>query len=153
METLQRILGEHEFFSGLDEPYLQLIAGCATNVRFEAGAYLCREGEQSDRFFLLRHGRVALEICPPQKPPVIVETLEGEDILGWSWLVPPHFWRLDARALEPVRALALDGNCLRRKCDENHDLGYELLKRLAQIMEQRVQSLRMQIIDVYAVTR
>lgn len=95
---------------------------------------------------------MAREICPPQRPPVIVETLEGGDILGWSWLVPPHFWRLDARALEPVRAVALDGACLRRKCEENHELGYEILKRFAHIMEQRVQSLRIQIVDVYAVS-
>lgn len=153
METLERILGEHEFFCDLDKPYLHLIVGCASNVRFEAGAYLFREGEEANRFYLIRHGRVALEIIPPQRPPIIVETLEGGDILGWSWLVPPHFWRLDARALEQVRAIALDGACLRKKCEENHDLGYELLKRFALIMEQRVQSMRLQLVDMYAVPR
>jgi CRP/FNR family cyclic AMP-dependent transcriptional regulator len=153
MESLERILGEHDFFSGLEPAYLHLIVGCASNVRFETGAYLGREGQEADRFYLVRHGRVALEIRPSQRPPVIVETLEGGDILGWSWLVPPHFWRLDARALEQVRAIALDGTCLRRKCEENHDLGYELLKRFAHIMERRVQSMRMQLLDVYALPR
>lgn len=152
MESLERILGEHEFFGGLPPDHLSLVTGCASNVKFNTGAHLCREGEEANQFYLLRHGRVALEICPPQRPPVIVETLEGGDILGWSWLVPPHFWRLDARALEPVRAVALDGACLRRKCEENHELGYEILKRFAHIMEQRVQSLRIQIVDVYAVS-
>lgn len=153
METIERFLKEHKFFSGLEAPYLTLITGCASNVRFDPGAYVFREGQEADRFYLVRQGRVALEICPPHRPPVIVETLEGGDILGWSWLVPPHFWRLDARALESVRAIALDGACLRRKCEENHDLGYELLKRFALIMEQRVQSLRVQLVDVYAVAR
>src|SRR4051794_7391525 len=103
MESLKKIVASHDFFSGLDSAYLDLVTGCASNVRFEPGAYLLREGEEADRFFLIRQGRVALEIRPPNRPPLIVETLEGGDILGWSWLVPPHFWRLDARALEQVR--------------------------------------------------
>ncbi len=153
METLERFLAEHDFFAGLEPEYLRLLVGCASNVRFERQAYLFREGEQADHFYLVRSGRVGLEICPPHRPPIIIETLEGGDILGWSWLVPPYFWRLDARALEPVRAIALDGACLRRKCEENHDLGYEILKRFAHIMERRVQSLRMQLLDVYALAR
>ena len=153
METLERILADHDFFKDLEPQYMSLIVGCASNVRFEAGTYICREGREADRFYLVRQGRVALEICPPHRPPIIIETLEGGDILGWSWLVPPYFWRFDARATEPVRAFALDGTCLRRKCDENHDLGYELLKRFSQIMEKRVQSVRMQLLDVYALPR
>lgn len=153
MESLERILREHDFFSGLEPSYLHLVTGCASNTRFERGAYLFREGQEANRFYLVRQGRVALEICPPNRPPLIVETLEGGDILGWSWLVPPHFWRLDARAVEPVRAIALDGACLRQKCEQNHDLGYELLKRFAHIIERRVQAMRMQLVDVYAVSR
>ncbi len=153
METLERFLAEHEFFAGLDPAYLRLLVGCASNVRFDRQSYLFREREQADHFYLIRAGRVGLEIRPPHRAPVIIETLEGGDILGWSWLVPPYFWHLDARALEQVRAIALDGACLRQKCEENHDLGYEILKRFAHIMERRVQSLRMQLLDVYALAR
>jgi len=81
------------------------------------------------------------------------ETLEADDILGWSWLVAPYYWRFDARAMEVTRAIALDGKCLRSKCEENHDLGYNLLKRFVAIVEQRLQSTRMQLLDVYAVHR
>jgi hypothetical protein len=73
---------------------------------------------------------------------------EGE-ILGWSWLIPPYNWHFDARAVELTRAIALDGKCLRNKCEQDHDLGYELLKRFAHIMEQRLQATRLQLLDVY----
>lgn len=153
METLERILALHPFFEGLNPEYVKLLVGCASNVRFEAGAPIFRQGEEANQFYLLRQGRVAVEIYAPQSPPITVETLEKDDVLGWSWLVAPYYWRFDARAVEMTRVIALDGKCLRTKCEQNHDLGYELLKRFVQLVEQRLQSTRMQLLDVYAVHR
>jgi len=151
METLERILAEHPFFAELDPAYVKVLVGCASNVRFEAGAYLFREGQEANHFYLVRAGKVALDIVQPQRPPVTISTVEEGEILGWSWLVPPYHWHLDARAMQQTRAIALDGKCLRAKCEENHDLGYELLKRFAGIIEQRLNATRMQLVDVYAV--
>ena len=150
METLERILAQHPFFEGLNPEYLKLLVGCASNVRFEAGSYLFRQGEEANQFYLIRQGRVAIEIKEPHCAPVVVETLEKDDVLGWAWLVAPHYWRSDGRAVEVIRAIALDGKCLRTKCEQNHDLGYELMKRFIGILEQRLQSTRMQLLDVYA---
>jgi len=86
----------------------------------------------------------------PQCPPITIATLEKDDVLGWSWVVAPYYRHLDARAVEPTRAIALDGKCLRTKCEENHDLGYELLKRFVHIVEKRLEATRMQLLDVYA---
>jgi len=149
METLERILSAHPFFQALEPGYLDLLIGCAANVRFEAGQFLFRTGEEANQFFLIRQGRVALELNTPGGPPLTLQTLGEGEILGWSWLIPPHYWMFDARAVEPTRALALDGKCLRVKCEANHDLGYELLKRFAHIMEQRLQATRLQLMDLY----
>jgi CRP-like cAMP-binding protein len=150
MESLEPILAKHAFFERLEADYLKLLVGCASNVRFSAGAYIFRQGEEASHFYLIRQGRVALEIHAPQRPPIVIETLDGDDILGWSWLIPPHLWRFDARIVDNTRAIALDGKCLRAKCEEDHDLGYELLKRFAHIVTQRLQATRMQLLDVYA---
>jgi CRP/FNR family transcriptional regulator, cyclic AMP receptor protein len=149
METIERILAKHPFFEGLDSTYVKLLAGCASNVRFEAGAYVFREGDEADHFYLLRQGHVALEIRAPQRPPLVIETLETGQILGWSWAIPPYRRRFDARVVEPMRAFALDGKCLRGKCEEDHDLGYELLKRFSGIVEERLHTIRVQLLDIY----
>ncbi|MGE3842309.1 MAG: cyclic nucleotide-binding domain-containing protein [Vicinamibacterales bacterium] len=150
METLERVIAEHPFFAELDTEYTRLLVGCASNVRFEAGAYVCREGDEASQFYLVRKGRIALEVFAPQRKPIIVDTLETGDILGWSWLVPPYRWRFNARAVDQTLAIALDGKCLRTKCEANHDIGYELLKRFALIMERRLEATRMQLLDVYS---
>ncbi len=151
METLERIIAEHTFFQGLETYYTGLLTGCASNIRFAAGSYIFKEGEEANQFYLIRSGKVALEILPAQSRPITVETLEKGDLLGWSWLLPPYVWSFHAHALQDTRAIALDGKCLRGKCEQNHDLGYEVLKRFAQIMARRLQATRIQLLDIYAV--
>jgi CRP-like cAMP-binding protein len=151
METLERIIAEHPFFAGLESYYTGLLVGCSSNVRFQPGAYIFKEGEEANEFYLIRSGRVALETFAPQHKPLVVETLEEGDILGWSWLLPPYVWKFHAHAIQDTRAVALDGKCLRNKCEQNHDLGYEILKRFGQIMERRLEATRLQLLDIYAV--
>jgi CRP/FNR family cyclic AMP-dependent transcriptional regulator len=149
MEDLKNILADHLFFSGFNEEYFALIVGCATNVRVEAGKMILREGEDANQFYLIRSGKVSIQLMTPNKGPVIIQTLHEGDILGWSWLVPPFTWHFDAKAIELTRMIALDGKCLRAKCEEDHDLGYELLKRFADIMSKRLESTRLQLMDIY----
>ena len=149
MESLEPILAGHPFFRDLAAPHLALLVGCASNVRFAAGEFIFHAGEAADRFFLVRDGHVAIELAPPGGGALTVQTIGAGHVLGWSWLVPPYHWKFDARAIEPTRALALDGRCLRAKCEADHDFGYELLKRVAQVMEERLQATRLQLLDVY----
>jgi len=153
METLERVLAAHPFFHDLPAAHLGLIVGCASNVRFEAGMFLFRTASEANSFFLLRDGAVALEAVAPGKPPLVVQTVGGGEILGWSWLVPPYHWMFDAMAVVPTRAIALDGKCLRAKCEADHDLGYELLKRTTHVLWERLQAARLQLLDTYAPPR
>jgi CRP-like cAMP-binding protein len=148
-QTLEPILAEHPFFQGLPPEDIRLLTGCASNVVFKAGETVCREGDEANLFYLIRQGRVALEIYAPERGQVTLQTIGAGEVVGWSWLIPPYKWRFDVRAVELVRAIALDGKCLRGKCDENPRLGYELLKRVAQVFTERLLATRLQLLDVY----
>jgi CRP-like cAMP-binding protein len=147
--TLEPIIREHPFFQGLEDRYIQLITGCASNVRFEGNQVVFREGEEANQFYLLREGLISLEISAPPRGFVTVETIREGEVLGWSWLFPPYRWRFSARTLQPTRAVAFDGKCLRAKCDQDHDLGYELFNRFSQVVTERLQATRMQLLDLY----
>ena len=151
MHTLEAILATQPFFQGFAPNYLQLMAHCARTVHYEAGEYIFREGEPATHFYLIRQGLVALETVAARHQPVIIETLETEEVLGWSWLFPPYRWHFSARAVKAVRAISLDGICLREKSEEDHELGYQLTKRVAQIMLERLQATRLQLLDIYNV--
>jgi CRP/FNR family transcriptional regulator, cyclic AMP receptor protein len=142
-------LAQHPFFRDLAPEHLATISGCASNEVCAAGTFLCREGQAADRFYVLRFGRVAVEIATPVGGPVVVETVEPGEVLGWSWLFPPYKWHFDARATTLVRMLALDGACLRKKCDEDPRLGYALMGRFAQLAVRRLEATQLQLLDLY----
>lgn len=149
IENLEHILIEHPFFVGMKQEHMDLLVGCASNVRFEAGQFILREGEEANSFYLLRQGKAALEIYAPGRGSISIQTLGAGEVLGWSWLVPPYRWRFDARAIELTRAIALDGKCLRQKCEKDSELGFELLKRFSQVMVEHLQAARFQLLNVY----
>jgi CRP-like cAMP-binding protein len=150
MEGLERIVREHPFFAGMKEEFLELISSCAKNVRFEAGEYIFHQGQPADQFYLLRSGRAAIQLSAPERT-LTVQTVGEDEIVGASWLVPPYRWGFDAKALELSRAIAMDAACLRGKCEGDHDLGYEMMKRFMPILIQRLHATRLQILDVYGV--
>ncbi len=149
MEDLSRLLRELPFFHGLDDDQVKFLTGCASNVRFRAGEFLVREGGEANATFLIRSGRVALEIEVPGRGVRQIQTVEEGEILGWSWLYAPYRWQFDARAVGLVRAIEFDGTCLRNKCEFDHDLGYEIVKRLLYQVHQRLERTRLQLLDVY----
>ncbi|MDO8140726.1 MAG: cyclic nucleotide-binding domain-containing protein [Candidatus Brocadiales bacterium] len=151
MQTLKQYLEEHPFFKGIKPHHLENILGCATSVQFDAGQHILREGEEANNFYIIILGKVTLEIFTPDRGPINIQTIGEGDVLGWSWLIPPYHWHYDARAIELTRAIALDGKCLRIKCEDDHDLGYELLKRFTHIITSRLEATRLQLLDVYGV--
>lgn len=149
IHALEEVIGRHPFFQGLSEENLKLLAGCARNAIFEEGEFLMREGEEANTFYLMREGLAALEVHAPGREAVRLQTVGAGDVVGWSWLFPPYRVQYTVRALSRVRAVAFDGRCLRQKCEENPRLGYELMKRTAAVMLQRLQATRLQLLDVY----
>jgi len=144
-----KILTGHPVFREFDPQTLAVLAGCARNECFKVGDTIFGEGDPADKVFILRHGDVAIEISSAERAPIIVETLHAGDLLGWSWMVPPYRHMSDARALSQVRAVSLDANCLRGKCDENPVVGYNMFQHWLPFMAKRMASLRMQLLDLY----
>lgn len=148
MKTIEEYLPEHPFFQGLDQQAVALLSGCAKNVHFRPGQYLFREGEGADTFFVIRSGRVAIEMRMPTEE-VVLDTAHEGDVVGWSWLIPPYRWTFDACATEETSAIAFDGQCLRGKCETDPALGYALLQRVVQVLSSRLHSARVRLLDLY----
>lgn len=148
MQTIDQYLPEHPFFQGLDAATVDLLAGCAVNVHVRPGEFLFHEGEPAEYFYVLRRGRVAVEIRTPVRE-VVLDTLDEGDVVGWSWMVPPYRWTFDARAIADTSAVTFDAACLRAKFDTDPQVGYELTKRFVRVMNQRLQSARIRLLDIY----
>ncbi|PWU11600.1 MAG: Crp/Fnr family transcriptional regulator [Verrucomicrobia bacterium] len=145
--TVERIISNHPFLEDMSPHQLRLLSDCAIPEHFGANEIIFREGDPANRFYLLQKGQVALESYVPDKGRVCVETIGAGEVLGWSWLFPPYLWHFDARAIEPTDAVFIYGIPLRDECELDHELGYELTKRMAAVMMRRLQRSRRQLLE------
>ena len=149
MRTITGLLDDSPFFHGLPAPVIAQVAGCAQTARFERGDMLFQAGQPADTFYVIRHGRVAVELHNPSRGTITLNTLHDGEVVGWSWLIPPYRRMFGARAVESTSAVAFDGACLRGKCDTDPALGYALMQRVSQVMYERLQASRVQLLDMY----
>ncbi len=149
-EALHALITRQPFFKGLSARHLQLLTQSALEIRFEPGQTIFTEGSPANRFYLILEGRVVLESEMPDRNTIPVQTLGPGDDLGWSWLFPPFSLHLSARAVEPTRTIFFYGTRLREQCEQDHELGYQLMKRVAEAATQclrATQSRLMEYID------
>lgn len=146
--NVEKILADHPFLKGLAPHQCRLLADCAMVTRFQPGEVIFREGDPANRFYLILSGKVVIESYVRDKGTKLIQTIGPGDVLGWSWLFPPFYWHFDARALEVTAAVFFYGTPLRAECEADHDLGYELMRRMAEVMLQRLQATRRQLLEL-----
>ncbi len=149
VENLTEILRRHPFLAQLSDAHMEILVGCASNVQFSEGAYVIQEGQAANKFYLIRSGRVALTVQDNPRGPIRIQTVGPGEVLGWSWLVAPFRWHFSGVAVADVHAFALDGECLRTKCSNDHDFGFEMMSRLVRVIERRLEATRLQLLDMY----
>jgi CRP-like cAMP-binding protein len=152
-EDLDADVAAHSFLIGLSEHHVRLLADCAARVVFEADQIIFKEGETANRFYLIEQGEVALESTAADGKTISIDKVADGDLLGWSWLFSPHVWHFTARATKRTTAIFFYGTVLREYCEKDHSLGYELLKRMSEVMTHRLQSARRRLLEAYAPSR
>lgn len=140
-------LAAHPFCHGLSDAALQQLANLARVQDFSAGSLLVQESQPATSFILIQSGRASIEIHSPRRGSIPIQSLGPGEVIGWSWLVPPHEWHFDARALEPVQAIVLDGSELRQLCQTNHEIGGQVYQRLLRVLAGRLSATRLQLLD------
>jgi CRP-like cAMP-binding protein len=141
-------LSKHRFFKDFDRSYLKVLADHAVEKGFRRGERVSAQDDVASSFFLILEGEMEVQIPSIYGPPIVVQTLAKDDILGWSWLIPPYKWHFEAKASEDTRVLEFNGEDLRARCEEDPKMGYELMKHFAGLMADRVQAARMRVLEV-----
>jgi CRP-like cAMP-binding protein len=147
---LEAAVAAHPFLVGVSEHHIRLLADCAIRTHFETGQVIFREGEAANRFYLVEQGEVVLEAEGAGDKRIAIETIRDGDLVGWSWLFPPYVWHFSARATKPTTAIFFYGTILREYCEKDHTLGFELFKRMGEVMTRRLQLARTRLLQAYS---
>jgi CRP/FNR family transcriptional regulator, cyclic AMP receptor protein len=144
------VLAAQPFLRGMPPAQLRALARLCEHVTVPAGRRLFDEGAAADRFWIIDAGQVTLDASVPGRGRVKIETLGRSDVVGLSWMQPPYQWRFGAVATQPSQAFAFDARAVRRACDADPVLGYELSQRFTAVVVRRLQATRARLIDAWA---
>lgn len=150
---VRSVIAAHPFVQGLSDRIVDALAEMADLVEMSAGSWIALQGKPAHAFHLVTEGRCAIEVATPHRAPLVIATVHPGDVLGWSWMFPPHRWHFDVLAIDTVRTIAIDGDALRNACATDHELGYEITRRLAGVVASRLEATRLQLLDVYGPPR
>ena len=150
MKTVNEIIAEHPLFRGMRTKHLDILASNAAKARFGPGRILFREDDPAFQFYLIESGKVAVETRGAGPALLPIEIVTDGQVLGWSWLFSPYAAHFQARVLEPTEAIFLDGASLLIVAEEDPEFGYELTKRMAQVLIERLQATRKLLLEFQA---
>jgi len=146
-QSTEDYLSTHTFFSGLDDSYRKFLSNSVTELQIKKGGVLFKQGDRADKFYLLRKGQVSVQVPALMGPSLEIQTLGEDQVLGWSWLIPPYRWIFLARAVEDSELLEFDGGAILARCEEDPKFGYELFKCFAALMSERLGAARQKMMD------
>jgi CRP/FNR family transcriptional regulator, cyclic AMP receptor protein len=149
VDTIEPLIQSHPVFRDLNQNYIKLIVGCASNAVFNKEQFVFKEGDRANQFYLIRHGHIIIETYSEKGEAIGIQSVSDGDVLGWSWMVPPYKWHFNAKVIEQSRLIVIDGQCLRDKFERDHDLGYAMMKIFMDIITNRLEATRLQLLDIY----
>jgi CRP-like cAMP-binding protein len=147
MPSIAEYIANHDFFAALNDDYLKLLAEFATERQIASGKVLFQQGKPADKFFLVRKGKVSVQVPALVGPALELQVLGKDQVLGWSWLIPPYRWNFVARALEDTEFLEFDGRAILARCETDPRFGYELFKLFTALMSERLNAARQTMMD------
>jgi CRP/FNR family cyclic AMP-dependent transcriptional regulator len=146
-QSTQSYLSAHEFFSSLGDEALEFLSECSDERVIKKGQILFRQGENADKFYVVRSGRITVQMPAIMGPPLEIQTLGQGQVLGWSWLISPYKWTFQSRAEEDSELLQFDGAAVLARCEQEPKFGYALLKKFAGLMSVRLDAARLKMMD------
>lgn len=145
-KSLYKLIDAQPFFKGITVAHLELLAASALEMKFEAGQTIFAAGSPANRFYLILEGQVVLETEVAERNQMVIQTLWPGDDLGWSWLFPPYSLHFSARAVEPTRTIFFYGTRLREQCEADHELGYQMMRRIAEVATRSMQAMQLSLL-------
>lgn len=139
------------WFQELSEEHFKMMCKITHLVNVDQGTTIFSEGDKEENLYIVLEGRVAIELYSPVQGKMRIFTAEPLDVVGWSSVTPVVRQRTaSARAVLDSRLAAVDGQTLRKLCDEDRELGYIIMRRIANVIAARLLITRLQLLDLFA---
>ena len=118
-QSITEYLSAHEFFSEFSDDSLKFLCECSSTREIKKGQILFLQGEHADKFYVVRSGRIFLQMPAIMGPTLEIQTVDENQVLGWSWLISPYQWNFQTKAEEDSELLQFDGAVILARCEQD----------------------------------
>ena len=146
-QSITEYLSAHEFFSEFSDDDLKFLCECSSMREIKKGQILFLQGEHADKFYVVRSGRISLQMPAIMGPTLEIQTVDEDQVLGWSWLISPYQWNFQTKAEDDSELLQFDGAAILAQCELDPKLGFELVKKFAALMSVGLNAARLKMMD------
>ena len=146
-QSITEYLSAHEFFSEFSDDVLKFLCECSSTREIKKGQILFLQGEHADKFYVVRSGRISIQMPAIMGPTLEIQTVSENQVLGWSWLIPPYKWNFQTKAEDDSELLQFDGAAILARCEQDPKLGFELVKKFAALMSVGLNAARLKMMD------
>ena len=146
-QSITEYLSAHEFFSEFRDDDLKFLCECSSMREIKKGQILFLQGEHADKFYIVRSGRISIQMPAIMGPTLEIQAVEEDQVLGWSWLISPYQWNFQTKAEDDSELLQFDGAAILAQCELDPKLGFELVKKFAALMSVGLNAARLKMMD------
>ena len=146
-QSITEYLSAHEFFSEFSDDVLKFLCECPSTREIKKGQILFLQGEHADKFYVVRSGRISLQMPAIMCPTLVIQTVDEDQVLGWSWLISPYQWNFQTKAEDDSELLQFDGAVILAQCEQDPKLGFELVKKFAALMSVGLNAARQKMMN------
>ena len=146
-QSITEYLSAHEFFSEFRDDDLKFLCECSSMREIKKGQILFLQGEHADKFYVVRSGRISLQMPAIMGPTLEIQTMDEDQVLGWSWLISPYQWNFQTKAEDDSELLQFDGAAILAQCEQDPKLGFELVKKFAALMSVGLNAARLKMME------
>ena len=146
-QSITEYLSAHEFFSEFSDDSLKFLCECSSMREIKKGQILFLQGEHADKFYVVRSGRISLQMPAIMGPTLEIQAVDEDQVLGWSWLISPYQWNFQTKAEDDSELLQFDGAAILARCEQDPKLGFELVKKFAALMSMGLNAARLKMMD------
>lgn len=148
--SLATVVAQSELFGGLAPDFVDFLTEHARVRRLAKNEVLFHYGEKATHFYLIVSGQISIEVAAIEGPTLELQELGAGATVGWSWLIAPHRWAFQARAMVPTELVEFDGEAVLARCESDPAFGYAVLKRFSTLMSERLQSARQRMMEEWS---
>lgn len=137
------------WFLDLSPESIQRLSSIGVIRSFNQDDILFTEGEQHPNLYIILDGKIRLESYVPGKGSLPLLVAESLDVIGWSSLTPVvRQMTSTARVIESTRLLCFDSETLMEVCESDCDLGFIIMRRLANIIASCLLTHRLHLLEL-----